>query len=111
MTPAVPAPPYVPGHRLLAGKSVLITAAAGSGIGFATARRAAEEGCRALMISDVHERRLAQSADRLRSETGIGEVHAKLCDVTKENQVQSLIAEAEARLGGIDVLVNNAGLG
>ena len=47
------APPYVPGHQLLAGKSVLITAAAGAGIGFAAARRAAEEGCRAVTLSDV----------------------------------------------------------
>ena len=37
-------PPYVEGHNLLAGKSVLITAAAGAGIGFAAATRAAEEG-------------------------------------------------------------------
>jgi 3-oxoacyl-[acyl-carrier protein] reductase len=53
-----PAPDYVPAHGLLRGKSVLVTAAAGAGIGFAVAKRAAEEGCRALYISDVHERRL-----------------------------------------------------
>ena len=40
--PFTPPPPYVPGHNLLAGKSVLITAAAGAGIGFAAATRAAE---------------------------------------------------------------------
>ena len=51
-------PPYVAGHNLLAGKSVLITAAAGAGIGFAAATRAAEEGARAVMISDIHEGRL-----------------------------------------------------
>ena len=34
------APPYVPGHQLLAGRSVLITAAAGAGIGYAAAQRA-----------------------------------------------------------------------
>ncbi|MGT2490180.1 hypothetical protein ACU4GD_05645 [Cupriavidus basilensis] len=39
----VPPPAYVAGHQLLAGKSVLITAAAGAGIGFAAARRCAEE--------------------------------------------------------------------
>ena len=38
------APDYVPGHGLLAGKAVLVTAAAGTGIGFATAKRCLEEG-------------------------------------------------------------------
>ena len=51
-------PPYVPGHGLLKGKSVLITAAAGAGIGFATAKRCLEEGARALVMTDIHERRL-----------------------------------------------------
>jgi 3-oxoacyl-[acyl-carrier protein] reductase len=99
----VPAPPYVPGHELLAGKGVLVTAAAGSGIGFATAQRCLEEGAR-VVISDKHERRLAESAERL-GVTGIA------CDVTDEAQVQALIAGAVDALGGLDVLVNNAGLG
>ncbi len=105
------APPYVPGHDLLKGKSVLITAAAGTGIGFATARRCAEEGCRALMISDAHARRLEAAASKLREETGLGAVYAKLCDVTVEDQVQALVAEADEKLGEADVLINNAGLG
>ena len=45
MTPSTTnPPPYVPPHGLLSGRSVLITAAAGGGIGFATARRVLEEG-------------------------------------------------------------------
>ncbi|MFP1645390.1 SDR family oxidoreductase [Pontitalea aquivivens] len=104
-------PTYVEGHGLLKGRSVLITAAAGVGIGFAAARRAIEEGCRAIMISDIHERRLAEAADRLRA-LGFGaEVHAQLCNVTQEAEVQALIDAAEEKLGGIDVLINNAGLG
>lgn len=104
-------PSYVPGHGLLKGRSVLITAAAGVGIGFAAARRAVEEGCRAIMISDIHERRLDEAADRLRA-LGLGaEIHARLCNVTSEDEVQALIADAEDRLGGIDILINNAGLG
>ena len=55
------APEYVPPHGLLKGKSMLVTAAAGAGIGFAVAKRAAEEGCRGLVVSDVHERRLAEA--------------------------------------------------
>ena len=97
------APPYVDGHDLLAGKGVLVTAAAGSGIGFATAKRCAEEGAR-VVISDRHERRLAESA----AELGVPGVP---CDVTDEDDVQRLFAAASDDLGGIDVLINNAGLG
>ncbi|WP_027820213.1 SDR family oxidoreductase [Paraburkholderia bannensis] len=105
------APPYVAGHQLLAGKAVLITAAAGAGIGYAAAKRCAEEGCRALIVSDIHERRLNEAVARLREETGLDAIHGQLCDVSNEVQVQALIAFAEAQTGGIDVLVNNAGLG
>lgn len=106
-----PAPDYVPAHGLLRGKSVLVTAAAGAGIGFAIAKRAAEEGCRALFISDVHERRLGEAVEAIQRETGLKAVYSQLCDVSQETQVQSLVDAAEAQLGGIDVLVNNAGLG
>jgi len=44
-----PPPPYVESHQLLAGKSVLVTAAAGTGIGFAAATRCAEEGARVVI--------------------------------------------------------------
>ncbi|WP_028302650.1 SDR family oxidoreductase [Oceanospirillum beijerinckii] len=104
-------PEYVSGHGLLKGKSVLITAAAGAGIGFSAARRAAEEGCRALMISDIHPRRLEEAVATLKQETGLGEVYGQLCNVTSEDEVQTLIATAEEQLGGVDVLINNAGLG
>lgn len=102
-------PTYPEGHRLLAGKTVVVTAAAGSGIGFATAKRCVEEGAR-VMISDIHERRLAESAQALEEIAGAA-VPARLCDVTSEEEVQGLIASAVSELGAIDVLVNNAGLG
>ena len=97
------APPYPPPRNLLAGKTVLVTAAAGTGIGFAVARRAAEEGAR-VMISDVHERRLGEAAKELG-------VPAARCNVAVEADVQALWAAAERELGGVDVLINNAGLG
>lgn len=106
-----PAPAYVPGHGLLKGKSVLVTAAAGAGIGFAAAKKAAEEGCRALFVSDIHEKRLAGAVEAIKSETGLQEVYGQICDVSNEEQVQSLIDAAEEKLGGTDVLINNAGLG
>ncbi|WP_419187260.1 SDR family oxidoreductase [Caldimonas tepidiphila] len=106
-----PSPAYVPAHGLLQGKSVLVTAAAGAGIGFAAARRAAEEGARALFVSDVHERRLAEAVEALKRDTGLQAVHGRLCDVSQEAQVQALVDEAEQRMDGVDVLINNAGLG
>jgi 3-oxoacyl-[acyl-carrier protein] reductase len=108
---SVAIPEYVKGHGLLAGKSVLITAAAGGGIGYSAAQRCAEEGCRALLISDIHPRRLEEAVARLRSETGLTDIHGHVCDVTQEDQVQALVAAAEQRLGGTDILFNNAGLG
>ncbi|MEZ5077626.1 MAG: SDR family oxidoreductase [Solirubrobacterales bacterium] len=105
--PHAPAPP--PGHRLLAGKSALVTAAAGTGIGFATALRCAEEGAR-VALSDRHERRLGEAAARIAAATGT-EPLAIPCDVTDEQQVQQLVEVAVAGLDGLDVLVNNAGLG
>jgi len=107
----VPSPPPVApsGHHLLEGKTVVITAAAGTGIGFAAAKRCLEEGARVL-ISDYHERRLAEARETLASVNGTSPP-ALLCDVTDEGQVQGLIGGAIRELGHIDVLINNAGLG
>jgi 3-oxoacyl-[acyl-carrier protein] reductase len=94
---------------LLTARTVLVTAAAGTGIGFAVARRAAEEGA-TLLISDIHERRLNEAADRIEAAMG-KRPFVQLCDVTLEEQVQALQDAACASLGHVDVLINNAGLG
>ena len=107
-TPPV-APPEPPPHGLLAGKVVLVTAAAGTGIGFATAKRCAEEGA-TVVISDRHERRLAEAADELSAVAGARPL-AIPCDVTREDHVQGLIDATVDAHGALDVLVNNAGLG
>ncbi|MEM8594198.1 MAG: SDR family oxidoreductase [Pseudomonadota bacterium] len=104
-------PSYVPGHQLLKDRSVLVTAAAGAGIGFAAAKKAVEEGARAIVISDIHEGRLQSSVDALKEETGLDAVYGKVCNVAVEADVQALIEYAEDVLGGVDVLINNAGLG
>jgi 3-oxoacyl-[acyl-carrier protein] reductase len=75
------------------------------------AKRAAEEGCRALFISDVHEKRLAAAAQSIRDETGLQSVYTRLCNVSAQDQVSALVSEADQSMDGIDVLVNNAGLG
>jgi 3-oxoacyl-[acyl-carrier protein] reductase len=103
------APAYPTPSGMMAGKTMLITAAAGSGIGGATARRAAEEGAR-LFLSDTHERRLNEAADAIAA-AGHARPDVAVCDVTDEAQVQATVAGAIERLGHIDILVNNAGLG
>ncbi|MER6668911.1 SDR family oxidoreductase [Amycolatopsis japonica] len=100
----IPVPKYPEGANLLRDKVVVVTAAAGTGIGSAVAKRAMEEGAR-VVISDWHERRLGEKAAEL------GDVHAIPCDVTQEEQVQALIDGAAAHYGRVDVLINNAGLG
>lgn len=103
-------PDYVPPHGLLADKVVVVTAAAGAGIGAAVVRRVLEEGARAVVLGDTHERRLGEASESLGSEFGAERVRALVCDVTVESDVQSLIDAADA-FGGLDVMVNNAGLG
>jgi 3-oxoacyl-[acyl-carrier protein] reductase len=105
----VPVPEYPAGHALLRDRVVVVTAAAGTGIGSATARRCLEEGA-LVVVSDRHERRLGETRDELAEVTG-GEPLAVPCDVTDESQVQALIDAAVAAFGRLDVLVNNAGLG
>ncbi|GAA0638595.1 SDR family oxidoreductase [Kutzneria viridogrisea] len=102
-------PPYPAGHDLLAGKVVVITAAAGTGIGSATARRCLEEGARVL-ISDWHERRLVQTHRELVTAHGDA-VAAAVCDVTDQSQVDAMLGAAVDRFGRLDVMINNAGLG
>jgi len=98
-----------PGRDLLAGRVVVITAAAGTGIGSATARRCLEEGAR-VVISDHHERRLATVRGELAGGHG-DRVWSIPCDVTDEGDVEALVAGAVRQFGRIDVLINNAGLG
>jgi 3-oxoacyl-[acyl-carrier protein] reductase len=103
----VPTPPA--GRGLLEGKVVLITAAAGTGIGSAVAERCVDEGA-TIVVSDAHERRLGESVAALSARAG-ADVVGIPCDVTVEDQVQALVDGAVRAHGGIDVLVNNAGLG
>jgi 3-oxoacyl-[acyl-carrier protein] reductase len=98
------------GRDLLAGKVVVITAAAGTGIGSAAARRCLEEGAQ-VVISDHHARRLAAAHDELAAAHGGDRVWAQVCDVTHEDEVEALVAGAVRQFGRIDVLINNAGLG
>ncbi len=103
-TPVYPEP-----RGLLTGKTVVVTAAAGTGIGFSAAKRASEEGA-TVLISDFHERRLGDAADRIAAEVGTRPFTC-ICDVTNQSQVDALHIAAQRDLGHVDVLINNAGLG
>ena len=96
-------------HALLAGKRALVTASAGAGIGFATAKRFAEEGA-TVVLSDIHERRLDEAAAEIEKISGTKPL-AVICNVTSEDDVQRLFDAAIAEHGALDIVVNNAGLG
>ena len=102
-------PEYPRSHNLLAGRRLLVTAAAGSGIGYATARRCLEEGA-SVLISDIHRQRLEESAERLEETTGIRPATA-LCNVTVQAEVDAVFTAAGEALGPVDAVINNAGLG
>jgi 3-oxoacyl-[acyl-carrier protein] reductase len=104
----MPSPPA--GRDLLKDKVVLVTAAAGTGIGNATARRCLEEGA-TVVLSDAHERRLGEAADALAELAGGTRPATFTCDVTVEEQVQAMVDGTVAAHGRLDVVVNNAGLG
>ncbi|QIX26582.1 SDR family oxidoreductase [Nocardioides sp. JQ2195] len=108
--PEQPAPTYVPGHGLLVDRTVIVTAAAGAGIGAAVVRKCLEEGAKAVVLGDTHERRLKEAVDALGEEFGADRVTSVVCDVTVEDDVTALLDAAEP-FGGVDVMINNAGLG
>jgi NAD(P)-dependent dehydrogenase (short-subunit alcohol dehydrogenase family) len=87
---------------LLEGKRALVTGAA-RGIGLATARRFRDEGA-TVALSDVDRPALAKAA------AGIEGAVTVPFDVTDENAVETGIATAAEELGGLDVLVANAGI-
>lgn len=91
--------------RRFEGRGILITGG-GSGIGRATAARLLREGARVV----VNGRRQDVLDDALRQLHDLGEVSAVRGDVSRDDEVERLVAEALAQLERIDVLVNSAGI-
>lgn len=90
----------------LKNKKVIVTGAA-MGIGLATAKRLAKEGCE-VTVWDINETALAEATRQL-SVFG-NKVHAYVCDVTDKKRVMDLVQKAEQDMGRIDILINNAGI-
>jgi 3-oxoacyl-[acyl-carrier protein] reductase len=93
---------------LLDGKSAIVTAAAGAGIGHAVARIFLEEGAE-VVLTDAHPRRVQEVGDEL-SEEFAREVPALELDVRNVEQVKAAVDTAKERFGKVDILFNNAGI-
>ena len=91
--------------RGLAGRRVLVCGGS-SGIGLATARRFGEEDCR-VFLCGLDAAEVDAAVTRLR-ETG-ADVSGLACDVSSEAEVAGMVSAADAALGGIEILANNAG--
>lgn len=87
----------------LEGKLALVTAATG-GLGFATAKALTEEGAR-VVICGRDEERVQAAVEKLGSKDASGFV----ADVSKLDDLERLFADVERTLGGLDILVSNAG--
>ena len=102
-------PKYPKGRNLFKDKNILITAAAGSGIGFSAAKRFLEEGAN-IFISDVHQGRLDEAIESLRS-LGMGQVNGCLCNVMNDEEIDAMFKEAISCYSHLNGVINNAGLG
>jgi 3-oxoacyl-[acyl-carrier protein] reductase len=90
----------------LKGKRALVMAAS-RGLGYACARALASEGCN-LIICSRDESRIRAAADSIGRDTGV-RVHAAVSDVSGDGEARRLVNEAVTHLGGLDIVVHNAG--
>jgi 3-oxoacyl-[acyl-carrier protein] reductase len=92
----------------LQDKVAIVTAAAGGGIGKATATRLAQEGA-IVVVTDSHERRTRETVEEL-SKDFPGHIDGFALDVTRREEIERITHEVLSRRGKIDILVNNAGI-
>lgn len=98
----------MPKPKSLAGRIAFITGGAG-GIGYATAERLAGEGA-CVVLADIDAGSLKSAHDNLSKRFGSDQVRSVELNVTDEKAVINAFTEASAELGGIDILVSNAGI-
>jgi rhamnulose-1-phosphate aldolase/alcohol dehydrogenase len=98
----------MPKPKALSGRIALITGSAG-GIGKAIAKKMAEEGA-VVVLNDLNGERLAGAAEEFKKLFGKDAYATALLDVTSSEQIESALASAVLAFGGVDLVVNNAGL-
>ena len=98
----------MPKPKALSGKIALVTGS-GGGIGKAIARKFADEGA-CVVLSDNDAERLKEAEAEFKKDYGADAFSSSLMDVTNGSQIASAMATAALAFGGIDIVVNNAGL-
>src|SRR5699024_8732724 len=98
----------MPKPKPLSGKIALITGS-GGGIGKAVAQRFASEGA-CVVLSDIQEERLTDTAEEFEELYTRDAFTTVKMDVTKKEDVESAIEKTSLAFGGLDIVVNNAGL-
>jgi rhamnulose-1-phosphate aldolase/alcohol dehydrogenase len=97
-----------PPEREFARNVALVTGAAG-GIGSAICRRLARDGAH-IVATDIDIAGAQRLAEELNKEFGVGRARAVVMNVTSESEVKAAFDEAARAFGGLDIIVNNAGL-
>jgi rhamnulose-1-phosphate aldolase/alcohol dehydrogenase len=98
----------MPKPKALSGKIALITGSAG-GIGKAIARKFIDEGA-CVVLNDMDAGRMAEAETEFQSEYGKDAFASEALDVTKDATIQKTFNTAALAFGGVDIVVNNAGL-
>ncbi|HEY5371963.1 MAG TPA: bifunctional aldolase/short-chain dehydrogenase [Hanamia sp.] len=98
----------MPKPKALSGKIALITGSAG-GIGKAIAKKFAAEGA-CVILNDMNKERLEEAKHEFDAEFGKDAFSADVLDVTKAETIAHTFDTAALQFGGIDIVVNNAGL-
>ncbi|AKQ46006.1 short-chain dehydrogenase [Rufibacter radiotolerans] len=98
----------MPKPKALSGKIALITGSAG-GIGKAIARKFVDEGG-VVILNDMNEERLQGACDEFHKKYGKDSCVAARLDVTNSTDIEQAFATAALAFGGIDIVINNAGL-
>ena len=93
--------------KILTGHRIVITGAS-SGIGYAMAKALASAGA-SILLTARSEERLNSAVEQLQKEGG--QVFGQVMDVRREDSIQQVVTWVESQWGGLDVLINNAGIG
>ncbi|HMC99130.1 MAG TPA: SDR family oxidoreductase, partial [Ferruginibacter sp.] len=98
----------MPKPKALSGRIAMVTGSAG-GIGKAIAKKFADEGA-CVILSDNNSDRLQEAKEEFNKQYGKDAFDAGVLDVTKADTIQNTLTIAALSFGGIDIIVNNAGL-